>query len=148
MNPNDPRMPDPRMISPWRAPPETPSAARSRRARGRGEDAPHDDGTLIRPYMVTEGRTRPLHDGLRVETLVHAPPGALHAPLKFERRHIVEVCQQPRSVAEIAVALAMPLGVVRVLVADLVTDGYVFIQESDMITVDMLERIRDRVRAL
>jgi hypothetical protein len=148
MNPNDARMPDPRMISPWRAPPEPPLAARSRGAYGRGADAPQDDGTLIRPYLVTEGRTRPLHDGLRVETLVHAPPGALHAPLKFERRHIVELCQQPRSVAEIAVALAMPLGVVRVLVADLVTGGYVAIHESDPVTIDMLERIRDRVRAL
>jgi hypothetical protein len=148
MNPNDPRMPDPRMISPWRAPPEP--SARTRGTDGRAADASeaYDHGTLIRPYMVTEGRTRPLYDGLRVETLVHAPPGALHAPLKFERRHIVELCQQPLSVAEIAVALGMPLGVVRVLVADLVTGGYVAIQESNQITTDMLERIRDRVRAL
>lgn len=136
------------MILPWRAPPDPDD--RSGRLHGHGMDTStaHDDAMLVRPYMVTEGRTRPLHDGLRVETIVHAPPAALHAPLKFERRHIVEICQHPRSVAEIAVALAMPLGVARVLVADLVTGGYVVIQESDQVTIDMLERIIDRVRAL
>ena len=91
---------------------------------------------------------RPLQDGLKVETLISAAPAALHAPLMFERRRIVEMCQVPRSIAEIAVALAIPLGVARVLVADLATDDYVMVQQSSRITIDMLERIIDRVRAL
>jgi hypothetical protein len=146
MSQNEPRVPDPRMITPWRAPTE-----RRRPARGNETSAPVDsqreDDALIRPYLVTGGRTRPLQDGLRVETAILAAPAALHAPLKFERQRIVELCQTSRSVAEIAVALAIPLGVARVLVADLVTGGYVAIQESN-ITTDMIERIRDRVRAL
>jgi Protein of unknown function (DUF742) len=98
--------------------------------------------------LVTGGRTRPVQDGLHVETLVSALPAALHAPLKFERSRIVELCQTPRSVAEIAVALAVPLGVARVLIADMATAGFVTIQDSPTITSDMIERIRDRVRAL
>ena len=109
---------------------------------------PDDDEVLIRPYLVTGGRTRPLHDGLRVETILRAAPGALHAPLQFEARRIVELCQIPRSVADVAVALSMPLGVVRVLVGDLVVGGYVAVQAPAEVTTKMLERIRERVRAL
>jgi nucleoside-diphosphate-sugar epimerase len=107
-----------------------------------------DDHNLVRPYLMTGGRTRPVRDGLRVETLVHAAPAALHAPLKFEQRRIVELSQAPRSIAEIAAALGTPLGVARVLVADLIAAGVVAIHESADITIEMLERIIERVRVL
>jgi hypothetical protein len=132
------------MISPWRAPPA--AADQTRTGPSRAYDTADD--ALVRPYMITGGRTRPVRDGLRVETLVYAAPAALHAPLKFEPRRVVELCQAPRSVAEIAVSLAVPLGVAQVLVADLATGGYVEIQEANDVTIEMLERIRDRVRAL
>jgi hypothetical protein len=111
-------------------------------------DARLADTTLVRPFLVTGGRTRPLRDGLRIESLVSAQPAALSAPLRFELRRIVELCQQPRSVAEIAVRLGVPLGVARVLVADLVSGGYATCQEAAEIPIDVIERIRDRVRAL
>ena len=80
--------------------------------------------------MVTGGGTRPVRDGLRLETLVSAMPAALHAPLQVRKEPaIVELCQTPRSVAEIAVSLAVPLGVARVLIADLATAGFVTIQD-------------------
>jgi hypothetical protein len=104
--------------------------------------------TVIRPFMLTGGRTRPVQDGLRVETLLSALPAALSAPLRFEARRIVELCQRPTSVADLAVALRVPLGVTRVLVADLLTEGYLHRQEQQGLSVDLLERIRDRVRAL
>lgn len=150
MNVSDPRLPDPRMISPWQAPPEMerPAAVRPSTRRDQHVSSHHDEGVFVRPYLVTGGRTRPVRDGLRVETLVHAAPAALHAPLTFERRRLVDLCQSPRSVAEVAVGLTLPFGVARVLVADLITDGFVTIYESSDITIDMLERIRDRVRAL
>jgi Protein of unknown function (DUF742) len=160
---DDGRLPDPRMIAPYRgssgptrrdsAGPATGRDADSARGdadsdRGDADSARGDDGVLVRPYMVTGGRTRPIRDGLRVETVVSAAPAALHAPLTFERRRIVEFCQVPRPVADIAVALAIPLGVARVLIADLATAGFVAIQDSPIVTSDMIERIRDRVRAL
>ncbi|MCW2639460.1 MAG: hypothetical protein JWP76_1766 [Dactylosporangium sp.] len=106
------------------------------------------DGVLVRPFLLTGGRTRPLHDGLRVETLVSARPAALSAPLRFEMRRIVELCQAPLSVAEIAVRLGVPLGVARVLVGDLATEGFVTCAEPAELPIEMIERIRDRVRAL
>nr|WP_307784588.1 DUF742 domain-containing protein [Actinoplanes xinjiangensis] len=108
-----------------------------------------DEDPVIRPFMLTNGRTQPLHDGLRIETLLHAAPAALSAPLRFESRRIVELAQSPMSVADLSVALRAPLGVVRVIVADLITQGYLTVQDSvGELSTSLIERIRDRVRAL
>jgi hypothetical protein len=140
-----PRLPDPRMIPAWTPPATAPWTPTPQPA----EPAPDEpDDVFLRPFVLTGGRTRPLHDGLRIETLVSALPAALSAPLRFELRRIVELCQQPLSVAEIAVRLGLPLGVARVLVADLVTDGYITFIKVDELPIDVLERLRDRVRAL
>jgi Protein of unknown function (DUF742) len=125
----------------------------SARAAGVPEKAaaaePPGDDVFVRPFMLTGGRTRPLHDGLRIETLLHAAPASLSAPLRFEARSIVELCQVPRSVAELSVALRLPLGVVRVLAADLVTEGHLRIEDQlGELPLALIERIRDRVRAL
>jgi hypothetical protein len=105
---------------------------------------------FIRPFYLTGGRTRPLRDGLRLHTLVVAPPAALHAPLRFELRRIVELCQKPLSVAEISAGLGVPVGVTRVLIADLMAGGHVSChdQDEDAISVELIERIAQRVRAL
>jgi hypothetical protein len=137
------------MIPPWQAAPApAPPVGTQRDDDQPSADAMGDDSARIRPFLLTGGRTRPLQDGLRVETLVCARPAALSAPLRFELRRIVELCQAPQSVAEIAVRLEVPLGVARVLVADLVSGGYATCTEPAEIPIDMIERIRDRVRAL
>nr|WP_205864469.1 DUF742 domain-containing protein [Planosporangium mesophilum] len=141
------------MIPAWQAPP----SPRHADPAEPGEPAPVPDSdaeeraaddVLVRPFLLTGGRTRPLHDGLRVETLVSAAPAALSAPLRFERYRIVELCQTPQSVAEISAHLGIPLGVTRVLVADLATEGFVSCTEPAELPIEMIERIRDRVRAL
>jgi hypothetical protein len=142
-----PRLPDPRMIPHWRPehvqPPSAPEPV-----DGMSQLDGLADDMLVRPFLVTGGRTRPLREDLRVETMISALPAALSAPLRFELRRIVELCQAPLAIAELAVQLSMPLGVVRVLVADLVTDGYVACSEPAGLSISLLERIRDRVRAL
>ena len=108
-----------------------------------------DDDPMVRPFMLTGGRTRPLHDGLRIETLLHAAPATLSAPLRFESKRIVQLCQAPMAMADLAVALRVPLGVVKVIVADLVTEGYLQLEDRlGEIPISIIERIRDRVRAL
>jgi hypothetical protein len=146
MNDNGPRVPDPRMIPTWHAPQQPRSGhlpQQGRHAGGYTTDEP-----VVRPFMVTRGRTQPLRTDLRLETLVHAAPAALSAPLEFESRTIVESCQAPRSVAEVAVRLGVPLGVARVLIADLITAGHLECLQAPALPIDLLERIRDRVRAL
>jgi hypothetical protein len=103
---------------------------------------------LVRPFLVTGGRTHPLQDGLRIETVVSALPSALSAPLRFEARRIVELCQRPMAVVDVAVALRVPLGVARVLIADLIMDEYLRCDAREELPIELIERIRDRVRAL
>jgi hypothetical protein len=43
---------------------------------------------------------------------------------------IVDLCVRPRSVAEVAALLAVPLGVVRVLLGDLATAGAVVVHPT------------------
>ena len=107
-----------------------------------------DDGAFVRPFIVTRGRTQPLHDGLRIETLIKALPAALSAPLQFEQRQIVELAQRPVSLAEVAARLGVPIGVARVLIADLYTGKYISLHEPTELPVHVIERIRDLVRAL
>ena len=133
--------PDPRMFPYAGAGPAGPERA--------GRAAETDEDPIVRPFMLTGGRTRPLRDGLRIETLLRAAPAALSAPLRFESRRIVELCQQPMSVADLSVALRAPLGVVRVIVADLITQDYLRVEEQPQeLSTSLIERIRDRVRAL
>jgi hypothetical protein len=99
--------------------------------------------------MLTGGRTQPVRDGLRIETPLCAVPAALSAPLRFEARRIVELCQAPTSIVDLSSALGVPMGVVRVIVADLVTEGFVLVADAPgELSVALIERIRDRVRAL
>ncbi len=103
---------------------------------------------MVRPFLMTGGRTIPLVDGLRLESMVYAAPAALSAPLRFEQHAVVRLCQQPHSVAEVSAALRVPIGVARVVVSDLVTSGYVSVSAADELSIDAIERIRDLVRAL
>jgi hypothetical protein len=109
----------------------------------------YDDDPILRPFMLTGGRTQPMQDGLRIETQLYSAPAALSAPLRFESRRIVELCQAPRSIADLASVLVAPLGVIRVIVADLITEGLVLVDDGPReFSTTLIERIRDRVRAL
>jgi hypothetical protein len=103
---------------------------------------------VVRPFIVSGGRTHPLIDDLRVETMVQATPAALSAPLQFEHAHAVQLCQRPHSVAEIASRLGVPVGVAKVVVGDLVVAGHAAVREHDELMISTIERIRDLVRQL
>jgi hypothetical protein len=103
---------------------------------------------FVRPFIMTGGRAEPMHDGLRLETLVVAGPDASLAGLEFERRRIVALCARPTMVAEVAQKTGVPLGVAKVLIADLVVAGLLVCQQPKELPLHVLERIRDHVRAL
>ncbi|BCI51976.1 hypothetical protein NIIDNTM18_12540 [Mycolicibacterium litorale] len=89
------------------------------------EPVPAAQPSLVRPYTLTAGRTDPgVHLPLEapVETLESSRPPRW--PAGDVRADIVALCVQRPSVAEIAARLSVPLGVARVLVGDLVTQGY------------------------
>jgi hypothetical protein len=68
--------------------------------------------------------------------------------LRFESRQIVDLCRRPMSVAEVAAALGVPIGVARVLISDLLTLGHLAPVRSEELSTALIERIRDRVRSL
>ncbi len=138
------RPPDPRMIPAWDPAQEYGPTE---------DDGPRhldeaDEDMVIRPFLLTGGRTRPVEETVRLEAQVIARPTAALDPVRFEALQIVEACRQITSVAEVAARLRLPLGVVRVLVADLVAEEQLVLVEQQKLSVDLLERIRDRVRAL
>ncbi|GAA3392550.1 DUF742 domain-containing protein [Cryptosporangium minutisporangium] len=114
-----------------------------------GAATPADEDPVVRPFVLTGGRTVPLRDGLRIETQLQTTPSALAAPLRFESRRIVELCQAPKSMADLSAALRAPLAVVRILVSDLLGAGHLRTDAPvGAFTPALIERIRDRVRAL
>jgi Protein of unknown function (DUF742) len=149
-----PRVPDQRMIEVRQVvfqtprPTTVPVPPRTDHDEELGLETEH----IVRPFIVTGGRTRPTDERLRVETLITTLSGALSAPLGFERRHIVEICQRPLSVAEIANSLGVPIGVAKVLIADLIAERLVIVHDHmglhDYPSRSLLERIREGVRAL
>jgi hypothetical protein len=118
-----------------------------------------DSGPVVRPYALTGGRTQPA-DGevldLIAVVVATAPAGeradgdaAGHAP---EHRKIIGLAQQPTTVADIASGTRLPVGVIRVLLADLIMLGAIRVLRDrparDMPSHDLLREILNGLRAL
>jgi hypothetical protein len=112
--------------------------------------APDERLDVVRPFVMTGGRTRVDNPTLRIETLVQTDTAHAGGGASFEQARIVEMCVEPKSVAEIAVELGVPLGVAMVLVGDLVAADRLLVHHSDPIEIelDALTRMIERVRAL
>jgi thioredoxin-dependent peroxiredoxin len=96
--------------------------------------------SLVRPYTLTAGRT---YSG--VELALEASVEALDTtakpprwPRSDVRGQILTLCVHRLSVAEIAARLSLPLGVTRVLVGDLVKQGYLRVHATldDSMAID------------
>jgi hypothetical protein len=108
---------------------------------------------LVRPYTVTGGRTQPRYK-LALEALVTATvyePRDLSV-LAPECQAILQFCLDWRSVAEISAVLRLPLGVARILVADMSADGLVRIHQRDdsegRPDLHLLERVLSGLRKI
>ncbi|MFQ5558363.1 MAG: DUF742 domain-containing protein [Acidimicrobiales bacterium] len=81
------------------------------------------DESFVRPYLLTGGRTRPPEGAVvPVEAMVLSV-GRDGTDLAPELRSIVDRCETPKALAEVAALESIPLGVARVLVGDLIADG-------------------------
>jgi Protein of unknown function (DUF742) len=112
-----------------------------------------DEDFLVRPYAVTGGRTEPRYQ-LEIEAMVvTAYYGARDlAVLSPECQAILDLCRDWRSVAEISAVLQMPLGVARILIADMAAERLVRIHQLDHAQggpdVKLLERVLIGLRKL
>lgn len=89
------------------------------------------DASSVRPYTWTRGRTRSGLD-LAIETLVSTSRRGRDqlGLLPVEHRAVAELCTQPRSVAEVAALMSIPLGVARVLLGDMAGLGVVTVHQT------------------
>jgi hypothetical protein len=96
-----------------------------------GLSGAHPHGRFIRPYTMTGGRTGAEQPFIALEALVCATPdGSLNMrQFRWEAARIIELSTSDTAIVEIAARLDLPLGVVRVVVADLAHRGAVQISD-------------------
>src|SRR4029078_3521945 len=78
-------------------------------------------GPVVRPYALTQGRTRHTGKPLRLVAPVMATQSAITDPgsLAPEHMSVLQLARAPTTVADIASDVDLPLGVVRIILADL-----------------------------
>jgi hypothetical protein len=108
-----------------------------------------DAGRLVRPYMVSNGRTSPTNR-LDLLSMVMATGGVPRAQLQLDHAQVLALCRRPASVAEIAARLRLPAAVTKVLLSDLVDCGAVTArvprQATNPADVFLLERVLDALQ--
>ena len=116
------------------------------------QDDAAETGRLIRPYAITGGRTGSDDDVIGLEAQIQANTRASSnvGAYRWEAAKLIALVQAPTALVEVAARLEIPIGVARVLIADLVRDGAVVVhvpQRSKSFT-SVLEKVLDGVRGL
>jgi hypothetical protein len=83
-----------------------------------------DDGRLVRPYAVSNGRTSP-STSLDLTSMVKSTGVVPPSRLEPDHAQAVTLCREPASVADIAAQLRLPAAVTKVLLSDLLGWGAV-----------------------
>jgi hypothetical protein len=114
----------------------------------------YEAGPVVRPYAMTQGRVAPSGGEFDLVAFVVATePGRVPAAsLQPEHHAIVEAAWEPISIVELASALDLSVGVVRVLLGDLRSSGLISMYEppaaSQPHDVDVLKAVVNGLRAL
>jgi len=122
-------------------------------------DRDEPTGALVRPYAVTRGRTRPKLE-IAIEALVETTARGRQTAnggvgTGQEQQYIANLCDgRLQSLAEIAARMQLPLGVARVIIADMAAEGLVAVfeptslDENDAVGTELLERVLSGLRRL
>jgi hypothetical protein len=115
-------------------------------------------GRIVRPYTMTGGRTGVGHPMMALEALVAVTPQGMRMRHQFrwEAAEIIANSRSETAIIELAALLQVPIGVVRVLTADLRDKGVVTItepaesgSEADQAGyTELLEKVLDGIKAL
>jgi len=120
---------------------------------------PRKGGRLVRPYTMTGGRTGADQPRFALEALVSATATGLRTRSQFhwEAAEIIAMTRRQTAIIELAALLDVPIGVVRVLTADLLEKGAVSVVDPPSQTVaekdsraytDLLQKVLDGIKAL
>jgi hypothetical protein len=121
-----------------------------------GDDGPawwdHEAGPVVRPYMVTGGRVEPTSADFDLISHVVAITSLASDTRGPEHQSILALTQEPKSVAEVAARVDLPLGVVRVLLCDLLSDGQIARYDppdtEELPNIETLQAVIHGLRAL
>jgi hypothetical protein len=137
------------------------------RQAGTGDTKPHrpvfddeDDfeypreeaASIVRAYSWTGGRTTSSFQ-LEIETLVSAVDWDYPGAMKSEYHEVISLVAQPRSVAEVAALLRLPLGVAKVLLGDMAERGLIDVHrtastDGEVPDLGLMERVLAGLRRL
>ncbi len=111
------------------------------------------DDVGVRPYYLTKGRTVSSDTRIGYETLLVATRNGASAAYRLgpEERNIVAMAAAPISVAEISARLIIPIGVAKVLAADLASEGLLDLHAAPLAPnqdITLIARLIHGVRAL
>jgi hypothetical protein len=127
----------------------------TRKATRRESGGGHGREPVVRPYALTAGRTRPSGATIDLIALVSAVRSAagtdIDGELGPEHLRLLRCCRSPVSVADLAATLDLPLGVARILIADLRERGLVSIHQparAGLSDLRILKEVADGLRRL
>ena len=108
---------------------------------------------MVRPYALVRGRTKPTGESLDVISMAYALRMSVPDPADLEPEHVALLrrCAVPMSVADLASALDLPLGVIRVLLADLRDRRLIRIHRprpEHVTDIGLLRKVADGLRRL
>jgi hypothetical protein len=118
-----------------------------------GEWLDQDAGPVVRPYAIAGGLTRPSGERFDLLDLVRAARRAVQDPAQLtpEQADLLQRCQMPAPLADLAADLDLPVGVIRILVHDLRERGLVTIhraQPAGVSDLKILQEVVDGLRRL
>ena len=107
---------------------------------------------IVRAYSWTGGRTTSSYQ-LEIETLVSAVDWDYPGGMKAEYHEVIALVARPRSVAEIAALLRLPLGVAKVLLGDMAERGLIDVHrtattDGELPDLGLMERVLAGLRRL
>ena len=107
---------------------------------------------LVRPFLMTLGRTDSAVADLNVETMLEIAPGTSSDGLRFEMARVYDFCGTPISIAEVSARLGIPFGVSRVIAGDLIAEGRVVahrtLGDADRADATLLTRVLEGIRRI
>ncbi len=120
------------------------------------EEGNDDTGRLIRPYAMTRGRTAADVEEISLEAQLQTTQSGISrmAEFRWEAANVLRLAERPVALIEVASRANIPIGVARVVVADLVADGAIAVHRvttnpaSTATYRNLLERVLDGVRSL
>jgi Protein of unknown function (DUF742) len=116
-------------------------------------------GRIVRPYTMTGGRSGVGLPSIALEALVAVTPAGMRMRGRFrwEAAEIIAQSRKEIAIIELAANLEVPVGVIRVLAADLRAQGAITItvprtetasESNDNDYAELLHKVLDGIRAL